>query len=166
LIHKKMGKFAGSWKRTKTEGGEAFFKVRFTKLGIGLKINFRLSTLLRTSSSELLPLTSSLRSNPTARTSSSPELTLLLGKFINKIPNFINSSESKSSTTKVTVGQESEITGPMGGTHKVTVEADGEAVVCKTTDGSMSIRFEVVNDELVETFSAKGNTFKRWHARA
>ncbi|CBY08674.1 unnamed protein product [Oikopleura dioica] len=133
-----MGKFAGSWKRTKTEGGEAFFKA----------LNAPEDKLKRAASADLV---SEVKSD---------------GKNIELTRTYTLAGESKSSTTKVTVGQESEITGPMGGTHKVTVEADGEAVVCKTTDGSMSIRFEVVNDELVETFSAKGNTFKRWHARA
>merc|ERR1712037_249926 len=116
----KMGKFAGSWKRTKTEGGEAFFKA----------LNAPEDKLKRAASADLV---SEVKSD---------------GKNIELTRTYTLAGESKSST------------------QKVTVEADGEAVVCKTTDGSMSIRFEVVNDELVETFSAKGNTFKRWHARA
>ena len=83
-------------------------------------------------------------------------------KFIFKI----YLSESKESNTKVVVGEVSEITGPFGQVHKVEVKPDGEAVVASTTDGSITIRFEIVNDELVETFSGKGNTFKRFHARA
>jgi len=134
----KMGKFAGSWTRTKTEGAEAFFKA----------LNAPEDKLKRAASAEL---TSVVKSD---------------GKDIELTRTYTLAGESKTTTTKVTVGAECEVAGPLGGTHKVTVEADGEAVVCKTTDGAMSIRFDIVNDELVETFSAKGNTFKRWHKRA
>ncbi|CAG5079851.1 Oidioi.mRNA.OKI2018_I69.PAR.g9396.t1.cds [Oikopleura dioica] len=133
-----MGKFAGTWQRTKVEGAEAFFKA----------LNAPEDKLKRAAAAEL---TSVVKSD---------------GKEIELTRTYTLAGESKSATTKVTVGAESEINGPLGGTHKVTVEADGDAVVCKTTDGAMSIRFEIVGEELVETFSAKGNTFKRWHKRA
>ncbi|CAG5094959.1 Oidioi.mRNA.OKI2018_I69.XSR.g13963.t1.cds [Oikopleura dioica] len=133
-----MGKFAGNWKRVRSEGGAAFF----------LAFGAPQEKLEKAAKAEL---TTTVTSD---------------GKNIEIKRTYSLDGESKESVTKVVVGEVSDIVGPFGQSHKVEVKADGEAVVASTTDGAITIRFEIVNDELVETFSGKGNTFKRFHARA
>merc|ERR1712227_459987 len=97
--------FAGSWKRTKTEGGEAFFKA----------FDAPEDKLKRAASADL-----------------------------------------------ATTVEENE--GPLGNKHTFNITRDGAKVVA--TADIVTMTFEVVNGELVESWTGKGNTFKRFHAKA
>jgi len=74
----------------------------------------------------------------------------------------------KVDTNTITIGAESELTGPRGNAFKATVTRDGDKLVGVGSGGKMKMSLEVVNGELVETVEAveQNLTMKRFHSKA
>ena len=76
------------------------------------------------------------------------------------------SSESKSFTHEIKVGAPCEIEGPLGKKHTFNISKDGDKFVAKAADIGIEMTFAIEGGQMVETWTGKGNTFKRFHAKA
>merc|ERR1712227_399113 len=65
-----------------------------------------------------------------------------------------------------TLDTECEFTGPIGNKFNATATLEGDRLVIKGSGGNGTVTIEVVDGELVETMTGKGETFKRWSAKA
>merc|ERR1712055_714960 len=128
--------FAGKWKETKTEGGEAFFKA------FGA------------------PEDKPKRAEPAELISELTES----GDTIKLTRTYTLGGESKTVSHEIKVGTTSEIEGPLG-KHSFAISRDGGKVTAKAAAIGLEMTFENVGGELVETWTSKGNTFKRFHAK-
>ena len=68
-------------------------------------------------------------------------------------------SETRTNSNTINIGAESELTGPLGTTYKAVVNRSGDKLT--TTANGADVVIEIVGGQLVETMSAKGQTFKR-----
>ncbi|CAG5094957.1 Oidioi.mRNA.OKI2018_I69.XSR.g13962.t1.cds [Oikopleura dioica] len=129
---------AGKWNKARNENGEAFL----TALGVDKAAMER-----------------------AANASCVTEITDSGDKVV--IVRNYNNGE-KIDTNTITIGQESELTGPRGNPFKATVTREGDKLVGVGSGGKMKIALEVVGGELVETVEAieQKMTMKRFHTKA
>merc|ERR1711970_476166 len=137
-ISKKMA-FSGDWKKVSATGSEDFFMAHNPKLE-------NLEKLKKSAGAEMV---THMKDNGTSLTFSR---TLTLD------------GDSKSTPENtITFGQESDYTGPLGNTMKVTAKRDGDVITASAMGVEMKV--EICGGQLVETFTGKCKTMTRTSAK-
>merc|ERR1711931_182234 len=127
--------FSGAWKKSASEGGEAFFTAFDPKPEVAEKMRkAALAEMVTTIVDDGASITMSRVLSLDGNSKNLPE-------------------------NKLVFGQECELTGPMGRTFKCTPTRAGDVITMAAA--GVDIKFEISGGNFVGTYSGKGNTFTR-----